>query len=268
MRNIKFVLSVLVFVPLRLISHNSEPVIFSRYLDEIITGIEIGGAFQVEVTKGERTEAIFEINPELTEFIHIDLYKDGLLEIRVDEIPEGKNRLPYMKLYLTTPEINTITTTGINEIKFHGEFDLEDEDLNINLNGVSNISDMNVKCRNANIDSYGVSNIQAKITASDITAVFDGTSAGKLILDADRLELYAGGTSDLVLEGRSGYSCVTLYGARGVRAYDLNTAELRAKLYGASFLDVTVTDSFDVYLSGTAIFRYQGDPQKVVLRKD
>jgi len=79
-------------------------------------------------------------------------------------------------------------------------------------------------------------------------------------VEVERISIDAAGAVNIVLEGSADYADMTLAGAGYVDASDLQTRESSIVVAGAGGVEIAVSDTLDVVISGAGVVHYIGNP--------
>lgn len=126
-----------------------------------------------------------------------------------------------MKVYVTAPHFNLIKASGSGN--FYGENEI--------------ISDNNLV-----LDISGSGNINVKAKANSVNANISGSGS-------------------ITVSGRSTSFSSSIAGSGDIRAGDLKTEEVTAKIAGSGSTYVNVNRKLDVNIAGSGDVRYSGNPQ-------
>jgi hypothetical protein len=198
------------------------------------TGIEVGHAFELEVTHADNYSIAITARQEV--FNHVDVTKSGsTLKIEMDVMFLTWHNTP--KVIITMPSLQKLNLSGAA----HGDARAftSTSDLEVELTGASNL-DIDMETGDFRADISGASSLSGRLDATSSDIDLSGASHATL----------TGSGGDLVIGG-SGAS-------RGnLRGYNLNDASV--ELSGASSAELTVNGRMDVNLSGASRLDYYGD---------
>jgi hypothetical protein len=154
---------------------------------------------------------------------------DNVIEHVTMTVSDGLLRLglrPGFQVRQATLEA-TVTAPRLEEVRGSGAVDVRVNDT--------------VVGERMRIHASGASDVTGRLEVSAVEVVASGASTVRLEGTADEADLEASGASQLELA-------------------DLQTAQARARLSGASEGVVAVDDTLDVELSGASTLRYLGEP--------
>ena len=85
----------------------------------------------------------------------------------------------------------------------------------------------------------------------------------ELALEVESLIVRISGSSNIKLIGNAKNLDIRSSGSSNLKAYDLKTENARFKMSGSSNVEITVNESLNAKLSGSANVRYHGNPSKL-----
>ena len=199
------------------------------------TGVEVGHAFELEVTPSDNYSITITAREKTLD--NITVSRDGdLLKIELDS---------WWLTWHTTPKV-TITMPSLQRLDLSGAAQGEargfrsTSDFEVELSGASNL-DLDMGAGAFRADISGASSLSGHLEATSSDIELSGASDASL----------TGSGGDLVIDG-SGASRYNLAG------YAVNDASV--ELSGASSAELTVNGRMDVHLSGASKLEYFGDP--------
>lgn len=172
------------------------------------TQIEVGGAFDVQLSQGD-TKVIVEADDNLLPYIETNV-KEGVLCIRT----KSKiiiNKPASLKIYITAPDITSISMSGATNIKSTGILNYPKLDL----------------------EASGASDATLKINADKLEVDASGASCIKLELNARELETEASGASDITLSGSAINHHSEVSGAASIDVRELKSVTTTFEVSGA-----------------------------------
>lgn len=211
------------------------PMVTRDYDFTDFTKIEVGNAFQVEITPSSAYTIAITVRESLVNYL--DVSKTGdTLRISLKPISFSTSR-PTAKI--TLPDLYALTLTGASTGKMGG-FNFSHE-MSIEESGASNL-EMDLQAGNMTFELSDASRASGNLVSQDNTIELSGASRLNLDGSADNLELNASGASNLNLSD-----------------WPLQNAD--ATLSGASRLSVNLQGKLDAELSGASVLEYSGNPQ-------
>jgi len=223
-----------------LISDKNSPATTQDYNFTDFTGIEIGNAFELEVTPSDTYKVTITASESILE--HIDVSKVGsVLIIDMDKWLFNWHSTP--KVTITMPSLQSLELSGASKGNVRGFKSTNDFDLI--LSGASNL-DIDMETGNFVSEISGASKLIGYIKASSSSIDLSGASEVKL----------EGSGGNIVLNG-SGASNATL------RSFTVNDADI--ELSGASDTSLFISGRMDVSLSGASSLEYGGNPTLGIL---
>lgn len=193
--------------------------------------IEVGGAFEVDITYGSKELVEVEAPDNFQEFIDLSV-SSGTLKIEMDDI-NSYNSQGAVKIHIKTTKLNDFTLSGATSIYLNNR--LKDDELSINSSGAASF-DGEVKVDNAEIELSGASKVY--LTGSAKSADINLSGASKLkdydfeVKDLD-VEISGASTANItslksIEGGVSGASSLV---------YDGNPSMKKVDVSGAAELD-------------------------------
>ncbi|MFD2246707.1 head GIN domain-containing protein [Pontibacter ruber] len=158
------------------------------------TGIEIGGGFQVEVSKGSKEGVRLEVEENLMDRVKTEV-KDGVLHIYNDG---GITTSKGMKAYITVKDLNKVGVSG--GVKLTGKSTFKANTFELDLSGGSKIA-LAIDTKKLKADMSGASKVDLAGKADEVEMDMSGASS----VDAEELE-----TKRMKI-GASGASKVKVY---------------------------------------------------------
>ena len=147
-----------------------------------------------------------------------------------------------LTIRLFVPDINSIEINGSNDVVLNS-FDSLDA-LVIETTGSGVIFQSGV------LDIDGLFRIQSS-GSSDVTANFN----------AQRVEVEIAGSGNIKFSGSVEEFDIEISGTGDINAFDLDTKICDIDIAGAGDVDVSVSDTLNVTISGTGNVCYRGDPE-------
>ncbi|MCK5839679.1 MAG: DUF2807 domain-containing protein [Bacteroidales bacterium] len=181
------------------------------------SAIQIGGAFEVILTQGDKVSLKIEADENLLDYIITEVRGGKLIIETESEIRRCKE----LKAYITFVELESLELSGAVEIKGEGRLDFN----------------------KLNIDASGATEINMDITAGILKMDISGASEVSLSGDADEVYIEASGASELSthdLETKTFFLDISGAG--------------EATIYVTEKLDVTVSGAAHVAYSGNPEF--------------
>jgi len=107
--------------------------------------------------------------------------------------------------------------------------------------------------------------LSSTLTGSSLDLRLSGASTIDGQVDSETMDGEISGASDVTLSGRAGTVVIDASGASDLSLLELEVAELKISLSGASSAEVKVKDSIEASLSGASSLGYRGDPDVTTL---
>ena len=213
----------------------ASPDLVTREFDfRDFTSIEVGYAFEVDVTRGDAYSVTITLNENLFEYL--DISQSGkTLRIRM------KSHYSYQRVTrqasITLPALRSLELSGASRGEVAG-FETTD-DMGFDVSGASNLSLVDLKAGNTDLDVSGASRVTGSIEIME--GYFDVSGASTIDLD--------GKGTDVRLEV-SGASTARL------ERFPIEIAD--TEVSGASNATVEVSDRLDIDVSGASRLYYNG----------
>jgi hypothetical protein len=134
------------------------------------TGIEVGGAFEVEIKTGPVTEVVVESDDNIIKYIETNV-SGNVLEIKTNH-SMGFNNAHY-KVFITAPAINSIEASGAANIKAKDQLKSSDK-ISFDISGAAEVN-ASVDAPEVEVEISGAGNMElggrtrsykAKVTGS------------------------------------------------------------------------------------------------------
>jgi len=200
------------------------------------TRVEVGSAFEVEITQSDSYSVSITADDNL--FNHIEVSKEGKI-LKIGLKPRITFGSVTLKAKITMPQLRGLDLSGATRGTVSGFSSTENVDLEVS--GASSLELVDISVGDVKSDISGASKVTGDITAGD--ADFDVSGASTVQLE--------GSASDIVVDA-SGASRVKL------AAFPVNNADI--KLSGASSGTVNLDGRLDADLSGASKLEYIGEP--------
>jgi hypothetical protein len=173
------------------------------------SSLEVGGAFQVFLTQGDKESVTVEADENLLPVIVTEVRGNKLIIRTSDEIHDSKA----MNIYLTFKDLNKMEISGACKLSGEQKFTFSDLDL----------------------ECSGASDVTLRMTAGDIDLDFSGASHVELYGNAGSVNLDLSGASDMdALELEADKYNADISGASHAKIFVKN--ELTSDVSGAASL--------------------------------
>lgn len=191
------------------------------------TGVEAGGAFEVEIKMGNSTEVIVESDDNIIQFIKTKVVGDVLEISHKSGLNIGNG---HYKVFVTVPFINTIKASGAANIKAIDTLN-NTQSIKMESSGAANIKAI-VNVPVIEIEASGASGIELKGRTKKITAEANGSADIKCTnLLSENADLDASGAGTIHAHA-SVRIAATASGAASV--YHRGTNNITEKVSGAA----------------------------------
>lgn len=142
------------------------------------TGIDVGGAFHVYLTQGDKEGVIVEADENLLDVIETEVRGSTLRIKTTEDIRDSKA----LNIYITFKDLKELDVSGACHLESEDKLKLSD--LDIDCSGASDV-DLKLSGSNMNLDCSGASNIDLYGSAESIVMDISGASN----LDASDFEV-------------------------------------------------------------------------------
>jgi len=199
------------------------------------TGIEVGHAFELEVTPSDNYSVTITARQGVLD--HVDVTRDGsTLKIEMDVWFLTWQSNP--KVTITMPSLQRLDLSGAAQGNARGF--ISTNDFEVELSGASNL-DLDMETGAFRADISGASSLSGSLEATSSDIELSGASDVRL----------AGSGGDLFIDGS---------GASQVNLADYAVNDAGVQLSGASSAELTVNGRLDADLSGASLLEYLGNP--------
>lgn len=195
------------------------------------TGIEVGGAFDVYLTQGDKYEVIVEADENLMDIIETEV-RGGILKISTsDEIRDADE----MNIYITFKTLDDLDFSGACEVESTNK--LKFDELNLECSGASDVrltfsaGELDLDCSGASqiellgsagevsLDLSGASKLDAiEFEIEELDADVSGASSGKVMVTRE-ISADVSGASSFRYKGDPSISDVDVSGAASFKRY-------------------------------------------------
>ena len=210
-----------------------------------------------------------------TLYVSID-FKDVPRDIR--RIYKGKNvEPPILRVTVFMGNINEISLSegavfSASEQLESDRFDLKLYDnskisgLMLNANTANIVLEkkssalLNLNVKEVTIKTYGASNLKLNHTSEYLSLDASNYSSNSIIGDGSVLDITAGGTSQITLQGNCKKLNIEAKKASMVNALELSTNEAKIKQSGSSVVTENASDKLTVEMDGSSFLYFNGEP--------
>ena len=200
------------------------------------TRIEVGYAFNAEITQADSYLIKISLDDNLFEYLDIKKSGDTL---RITMEPGNIYSKTQQRAVITLPDLDRLELSGASKAYVEGF--TSSHDLEIEISGASQVDISDVVSGNAFLEISGASKIEGTFTMKD--AVFD-----------------VSGASSVTLEGSAEDMSLDASGASTVDLSDLTLNNAWVNLSGASQATVNASGQLNGDISGASLLEYLGNP--------
>ena len=202
--------------------------------------ISASHAFNIEVAKGSKYAVKIDIPESYMDYLVVEKRGTTLVIDLKSTLPKRiQNLRESCRAFITMPELNGIYLSGASKINVIDQFSIRMGKMEVELNGASNILNLNIE-------------------APEIEIEVSGASRGEILAKAGKVEADVSGASKLNLTGKAGELDVEVSGASGVNAKNLEADTVELDCSGASKAVVYARKLLEVDLSGASRCEYYG----------
>ena len=205
------------------------------------TYVDVGSAFEVEITRSDTFSVIISADESLFDYIAVT--KEGnTLRIYLKprhiftDFTLGAKTL---RAEITMPALYGFQLSGASKGTVSGF--KSSKDFNLNVSGASSVDIDDMEVGDIEFEISGASKVSGSVNASDV-----------------RFEV--SGASEVELEGSANNIILEVSGASKINLADFPLSNANAKLSGASETTLDVKGRLDAVLSGASRLYFQGNP--------
>jgi len=218
-----------------LISEKNGPTTTREYDFTDFTGIEIGHAFELEVTSSDTYKVTITAGENVLD--RIDVTKAGsTLKIDMNAWFFSWHSTP--KVVITMPVLRNLDMSGASKGSIRGFKSAEA--FTLELTGASEL-DLDMEMGDFKVEISGASKLAGYLKASSSDVALSGASRSEL-------------------KGTGGNTRLEASGASHVNMIDFTADDAVIELSGASHVSLTVNGRMDVDASGASSLEYAGNP--------
>ena len=197
--------------------------------------IEVGYAFDVEVTRADSYLVRITIDDNLQDYLRVSKSGDTLrISLRQNYNYADITRRAVINL----PDLYRLELSGASDAVVSGFSTSRDVDFD--LSGASKMDLRNVKAGDTEFNLSGASKVTGSMEMDDAKFDLSGASSVKLVGSAQDIVINASGASDVTLP-------------------DFPAVNAEVELSGASDADINISGQLDVDLSGASDLKYTGN---------
>lgn len=233
------------------------------------TGLDIGGIMKVNLVKSDKYKVEVTLPSALKEYLEVTV-KNGVLKIGWNKNIPSKLQKELKswtcKADIAMPGLRKLEMSGASSLSCNDTFDLGDEELSLDISGVSELKSLNVNARKldaeisgassykivgnfyekAELDLSGASKGSIQVDADILEAEISGATKTTLDGNFGKAEIDASGTSELSLKGRVKTLEIDASGASKIKAMGAEAEEAILETSGTANCNVNVTRSIIV----------------------
>lgn len=200
------------------------------------TRVEVGSAFEVDVTRSPSYRVSITVNENLFDYLDVS-QKGDTLTIRLE--PHYNYSRTSQEATITLPDLYGLKLSGATRGKVKG-FSFS-HPLELGLSGASSLDIDNLEAGDTQFDISGASKALGSIKMANSRFVVSGAST-------------------VELEGFATDASIKISGASHVRLADFRVMDVTVNLSGASDATINASGRLDVNLSGASRLKYIGNP--------
>lgn len=243
------------------------------------TGIDAGGVFDINLTKGGSHSVAIISDKELLPYVEVNV-KNGMLylELDTDKMPVNlKRKMKYIKANISTPQLERINLSGaaklissgkFNSQSFKGDFsgavsakglDIKSETATIVASGASRL-EIAGNFQNVKYDISGASNVTIEQDAADVKLGGSGASVMAYSGKSSKVDVSISGATNMKMKGSASNAVFEASGASVLDAENFEVKDVEIEASGVSNIRTKVTGSISAEISGGSVVRYSGSP--------
>ena len=215
----------------------SGELVTKKYDFANFTRVEVGYAFEVDITHADEFDVTIEMNENL--FDYLDISQSGSI-LRVRMKPNYNYRLTTRQVSISMPAIRSLNLSGASRGEITG-FETSNA-VDLEVSGASSLEITNLVTGKTGFGVSGASRIIGNIRMTD--GDFDVSGASTIELNGE--------AADVVLD---------VSGASTARLEDFPMDTADTHVSGASSVTLEVNDRLDVEVSGASRLIYSGDAE-------
>jgi hypothetical protein len=244
-------------------------------------GIDVGGVFDIELVKGSAESVSIETDAEIMPHVKVTV-SAGVLRLSIDtkKLPSKFQRnMKAVKAYVSVKNLSSINLSGVTKLNSTSTF--TPTDFVARISGVSKTEGLTVSAKSIKVNLSGASSLELNGKAETAAFEISGASKAKINQEFGGLKLSGSGASKIEITGSNEYAEVSFSGAVNAKmsggsaakillemsgaskfeALEFPVKEMNIKVSGVSNVNVNVTETISVEVSGGSNIRYKGDPQ-------
>ncbi len=169
-----------------------------------------------------------------------------------------------LKFYVTIKDLRTLNVSSSGKVYIQNT--IKAKHLTVNAFGSSKLKADNIEVSECRFNIAGSSRVNVEnITAGKLKISTSGSAWLDIHkLQTDSLNSEISGSGKIFLSGKSDSQTVSLSGSSDYNARALKSKNVNLKSYGSSYMEVSVSDSADLILSGSGIINLYGNPPKIL----
>lgn len=235
----KIVFLVLVICASYAMSRAQEQITFTRFEGQKITGLNVDGAWEIELTQGKNTKAVFSLPRRYESQLVVSIDQHGKLKIGFS----GEVRFKAGEkcvVEVICPSMNKIELGGVCRLKGMGEF--VTDYLKFDLAGAAQVQ------------------FPEKLTITDKVKI-ETSGAAKIFayMMVPDIDIEVSGAASLTLKGNADSGKIELSGAAKVDMGDFEVQQINMNVSGAGKLKLNVSERIEGDISGAGKVAYQGN---------
>jgi len=200
------------------------------------TKIEVGWAFDVEVTRSDSYQVRITIDENLYDYLRVNKQGDTLhIGLKQNYVYTNLTQ----QAVVTLPDLHRLELSGASKAVVSGFSTSHDVDFE--LSGASRMDLENLEAIDSDFNLSGASEVTGSLNIADGRFDLSGASSLELEGSADDISIEASGASDVKLSNLSAFNA-------------------EVELSGASDAAINASGRLDVDLSGASELKYVGSP--------
>jgi hypothetical protein len=219
------------------------------------TGIEASGAFDISITKGNRTTLSIEADEKIMPYI-VSEVRGNVLHLYIADNDIKNIKAP--RAYIVMKNLDAVNLSGACKISSNDRF--APDRFNADLSGASGLN-LQINTKQLEINASGASNINLNTKASEQANIdISGASKLKIQLNTPKSTFHISGASNTELTGSADNVEIDISGTSNVDAPDFMVKSMVVEASGVSKATIYSSNSLKVNSSGFSKINYKGSP--------
>jgi hypothetical protein len=199
------------------------------------SGVHIAGRGKVAIARGEKPSLQIEATQETLDRITSEV-ENGVLVIR--ETQAGWGVRGTIRMSLTYVNLESLALSGSADVRTDR---ISAPEFELSISGSSDV----------NVEGLAVEKLSVEVRGSGDLEIED--------LEGESVEVQVSGSGDVSARGTAPDQSVTVRGSGSVDTFALESRSTQARVSGSGNVELWVTETLDVTISGSGDISYRGD---------